>query len=321
VYRVKGLDGMLLSPRANRNKRGYSMCTSCYTSLKRRPPSSNIPPKFSIANGFAIGSFPRVIPIATGSRRGRHRKINTEDENDVSDVMRTLVSPIRPYGYVIAYTGGKHAQIKGHYQLFKMNQERTNACMHGLSQNETNVHVMLCGPMTKEQKSKIRSMALIDTQKYVDIMTWLIRNSAKASIQNIPLPQHCFVPRIYEPGEEGDEKTEKSFGGRTYYFSSAHTPSHYTGVLQSTKQLLSLKPKPNTKKIKNSANRLKQKEKNKVFHLEPINTTTTVKCSVNRETPPLTLKTKMTQFPINLADAVTGHKLKGRTLDKIIITG
>jgi hypothetical protein len=46
-----------------------------------------------------------------------------------------------------------------------------------------------------------------------------------------------------------------------------------------------------------------------------------VKCSVNGETPPLTFKTKMTQFPINLADAVTGHKLQGRTLDKIIITG
>jgi hypothetical protein len=36
---------------------------------------------------------------------------------------------------------------------------------------------------------------------------------------------------------------------------------------------------------------------------------------------PLTFKTKMTQFPINLADAVTGHKLQGRTLDKIITTG
>jgi ATP-dependent exoDNAse (exonuclease V) alpha subunit len=28
----------------------------------------------------------------------------------------------------------------------------------------------------------------------------------------------------------------------------------------------------------------------------------------------------MTQFPINLADAVTGHKLQGRTLDKVIVT-
>jgi len=246
-YKVKGLDGMLLSPRANKNKKGYSICTSCYSCLKKKKPSSKVPPKFAIANGFAIGSFPKVIPVATGPRRGRHRKINTEDENDVSDVMRTLISPVRPYGYVIAYTGGKHAQIKGHYQFFEMNMERTNAGMHALSQNETNVHVMLCGPMTKDQKSKVKSMALIDTQKYVDIMTWLIRNSAKESIREIPLPQHCFVPKIYddstdarfEPGEKRDEKTketEKSFGGGTYYFSSAHTPSHYTGVFQSTKQ-------------------------------------------------------------------------------------
>ena len=41
----------------------------------------------------------------------------------------------------------------------------------------------------------------------------------------------------------------------------------------------------------------------------------------NTVLPPLTFKTIMKQFPINLADAVTGHKLQGRTLDKIIITG
>jgi poly-D-alanine transfer protein DltD len=35
-YRVKGLDGMLLSPRANKNKKGYSMCTSCYDRLKKK---------------------------------------------------------------------------------------------------------------------------------------------------------------------------------------------------------------------------------------------------------------------------------------------
>ena len=29
----------------------------------------------------------------------------------------------------------------------------------------------------------------------------------------------------------------------------------------------------------------------------------------------------MTQFPINLAEAVTGHKLQGRTLEKMIVTG
>lgn len=35
-YTVRGLPGMLLSPRANRNKKGYTMCSSCYTSLKKK---------------------------------------------------------------------------------------------------------------------------------------------------------------------------------------------------------------------------------------------------------------------------------------------
>lgn len=243
-YRVKGLRGMLLSPRANKNKDGYSMCSSCYTTLRRNSQSDTKPPKFSIANGFVIGSFPKVIPVATGKLKGTRRVVNVEDETDISEVMRTLISPVRPYGYVMAYTGGKHAKIKGHYQFFEMNREKINAGMHALSQNDSNVHVMMCGPMTTEQKSKIRSMAHIETQKYIDIMTWLIQNSAKESIRNIPLPERCFVPRLYddstnvkfEPGEKGDKQTETTFGGGTYYFSSAHTPSHHTGVFQSTKQ-------------------------------------------------------------------------------------
>jgi hypothetical protein len=84
---------------------------------------------------------------------------------------------------------------------------------------------------------------------------------------------------------------------------------------------LSMKPRPDKRKIRKLRRQIETERKNKVFHLEPITTTTTVKCSVNRETPPLTFKTKMTQFPINLADAVTGPKFRGRTLDKIIITG
>ena len=59
----------------------------------------------------------------------------------------------------------------------------------------------------------------------------------------------------------------------------------------------------------------------KVFRMEPTTHKTTVKCSINRDTPLLSFKAIMTQFPINMADAVTGHKLQGRTLEKIIITG
>jgi hypothetical protein len=251
-YTLRGLSGMLLSPRANKNKKGYTMCSSCFNSLQRKSPSSKDPPKFSIANGFAIGSFPKVIPVATGRHRGANRAVDVEDEADVSEVMRTLISPVRPYGYVMAYTGGMHAKIKGHYQFFEMNHEKINAGMHALSQNETNVHVMMCGPMTAQQKSIIQKMAHVDTQKYIDIMTWLIENSAKESIRSIPLPRHCFVPRLYDDSCEvktGTEKEEKIFGGGTYYFSSAHTPSSYKGVFQSTRQFASALLKNNSPQL------------------------------------------------------------------------
>jgi hypothetical protein len=49
-YKVKGFSGVLLSPRANKNKKGYSMCSSCYTSLQQKSKSSTTSPKFSITN-------------------------------------------------------------------------------------------------------------------------------------------------------------------------------------------------------------------------------------------------------------------------------
>ena len=69
---------------------------------------------------------------------------------------------------------------KGHYQFFEMDTQKINAGMHALSQNQCNVSVMLCGPMTIEQRTKIHKRAQINAQKYVDIMSWLINNSSKA---------------------------------------------------------------------------------------------------------------------------------------------
>jgi hypothetical protein len=86
-YKVKGFSNMLLSPRANKNKKGYSMCSSCHTGLKQKSKSSTKPPKFLIANEFAIGSFTKVIPVATGKFNGTHRRVDIEDETDVSVVM------------------------------------------------------------------------------------------------------------------------------------------------------------------------------------------------------------------------------------------
>lgn len=80
-------------------------------------------------------------------------------------------------------------------------------------------------------------------------------------------------------------------------------------------------PDCNQEHIHRLQQKIKSERDKKVFHMTAKHSGTLVKCRMNKNTPPLKFKTMMSQFPINLADAVTGHKLQGRTLEKIIITG
>jgi hypothetical protein len=84
---------------------------------------------------------------------------------------------------------------------------------------------------------------------------------------------------------------------------------------------LNKKKKKHTQEIKQLKKQIKTARKNKTFQLKTVTGTATVRCSMNQSTPLLKFKTIMTQFPINIAEAVTGHKLQGHTLNKMIITG
>jgi uncharacterized protein (UPF0335 family) len=86
-------------------------------------------------------------------------------------------------------------------------------------------------------------------------------------------------------------------------------------------QHLNKEKKKHKQEIKQLKQQIKTARKNKTFQLKTITGSTTVRCSINPATPLLKFKTIMTQFPINLTEAVSGHKLQGRTLDKMIVTG
>eukprot|EP00956_Cyclotella_meneghiniana_P045048 scaffold350835_cov311-Cyclotella_meneghiniana.AAC.1 len=62
-YTVPGFEGMLLSRRSRKVARGrYAVCKDCKSSMKPKHVNRKTPPKFSIANGNAIGTFPTCIP-------------------------------------------------------------------------------------------------------------------------------------------------------------------------------------------------------------------------------------------------------------------
>ena len=60
-YHVPTLPYMLLLQRSRKIGRGWVTCAHCRSSLRSDNRSSTKPPKFAIANGFAIGEFPQEI--------------------------------------------------------------------------------------------------------------------------------------------------------------------------------------------------------------------------------------------------------------------
>ena len=75
------------------------------------------PPKYAIANGFVIGSLPMEIKFTTKDSK---RKKRTIELSELTDLLKTMLAPVRPYGCVFSYSGGSQKSIKGNYQFFEM---------------------------------------------------------------------------------------------------------------------------------------------------------------------------------------------------------
>jgi hypothetical protein len=82
------------------------------------------PPKFAIENGFVIGSFPREIEFTNKDGQRNVRDIN---DNELTDLLKAMLAPVRPYGCVFACSGGSQKSITGNYQFFEMDQNRLRA--------------------------------------------------------------------------------------------------------------------------------------------------------------------------------------------------
>ena len=98
----KELNGLLLSNRSNRSKKGYMCCSSCHLSLTHNK-SVKGPPRYSIANGFLIGHIPK----------------NVMEEIDITELVSAMIVPIRPLSYALSFSGGALKTLKGHHTFLK----------------------------------------------------------------------------------------------------------------------------------------------------------------------------------------------------------
>jgi hypothetical protein len=73
-------------------------------------------PKFAIANGFVIGSFPQEIEF---TKEDGKRNIRNIKNNELTDLLKAMPAPVRPYVCVFAYSGGSQKLITGNYQFLR----------------------------------------------------------------------------------------------------------------------------------------------------------------------------------------------------------
>lgn len=245
-YHVKGFTNMLLSRQSqlivSGKRKGWITCSHCRLALRAHLRFKANPPRYSIANGFVIGEFPRRIKRRTPSGREQYRDIDVEE---LPDEMRALLAPVRPYGYVFAYSGGSHKSIQGHYQFFETDQSQLGGVLNHVRDMGVpkDMYIMLCGRMTPEQKRIVRERVVMDTELYMDILQYFIEKSGHPGFSGLPLPKDFPQPLFFED-DEVDNNTdapmspdvEKTFEGGTYYYSTAQDPSPETCVYPDEKQ-------------------------------------------------------------------------------------
>jgi hypothetical protein len=88
--------------------------------------SKKTPPKFAIANGFVIGSFPQEIKFFDKEGQRVTRKV---EDDELTDTLKAMVAPL----CIFAYSGGAQKSLRGNYQFFEMDQNRLGGVMNQLN--------------------------------------------------------------------------------------------------------------------------------------------------------------------------------------------
>ncbi len=106
------LKDLLLSPRLRKNQNGYSTYSCCFSGMQQNMTRKRFPPKFAIAKGFVIGSMPKVLQLTTANGEKKTKAIA---EHELSDLLKAMMAPVRPYGLIFSYTGGAQNSLRGIY--------------------------------------------------------------------------------------------------------------------------------------------------------------------------------------------------------------
>ncbi len=72
----------------------------------------------------------------------------------MSDELKSVLPPVRPYAQICSYTGGSHKFLQGSYSYFEQDQSNIGRSINHIATMDgpTNIFVMLCGRRTAAQE-------------------------------------------------------------------------------------------------------------------------------------------------------------------------
>ena len=195
---------MTLSPRASyvtfediRKTNGYTICRQCKYHLCRVEI-----PTIACANNNMYGVPPKYL-------------------RDLSHVEAAFISPVRSYGYVFTYTGGKQRQLKGVLSFYKVEMESiARSALHfEIVGMEKHIVTLLYGPMTAEQKSTAKQKSTIRPSHVLRALKWLVQYNTEWKERNInlskirdSLQQPVVIDSTYAVNsEDSNVETTESF--------------------------------------------------------------------------------------------------------------
>ncbi len=78
------------------------------------------------------------------------------EDDELTDTLKAMVAPLRPYGCIFAYSGDAQKSLRGNYQFFEMDQNRLGGVMNQLNHTGIgeHIHCVLCGRMTPDPKKE-----------------------------------------------------------------------------------------------------------------------------------------------------------------------
>ena len=111
------------------------------------------PPKFAISNKWTIGNLPADLLEL------------------ITEVTGPLISPVRPFAYVMSFTGGAHKSITGSFTFFNNNiEENAGALNHHTELTGcSTVYVVLSGRFTPAQRTIIRKRCLVEVENFTSV--------------------------------------------------------------------------------------------------------------------------------------------------------